>query len=45
MKRLTKEEFEMLRESRKFSRKKCEDIALENKIKNGEFIDPKNIKK
>lgn len=44
-KRIPKEEFDLIRESRKLARKICEEISLDNKIKNSEYIDPKKSKK
>ena len=44
-KRISKKEFDLLREARKASRKICEELSLENKIKNSEYVDPKNLKK
>ena len=44
-KRMDKEQFELLRESRKLSRKTTERYALEMKEKNLDYIEPKKRSK
>ena len=44
-KRIPKEEFDLIREARKAARKICEEISLENKIKNSEYVEHKKRNK
>lgn len=44
-KRIPKEQFDLIRNARKTARKQCEELATENKIKNLEYVDPKNMRK